>query len=264
MNKPIGVFDSGVGGLTVAKELMRHLPKEKIIYFGDTARVPYGIKSAETVTKFSLENILFLLKKNVKLVVVACNTASSLALPKIRKHFNVPIIGVIIPGAKEAVSITKNKRIGIIATRATTRSKSYVKEIKRLDPRIKIFSVACPLFVPLAEEGWLNSRVAEDVAKTYLAPFKKYKIDTLILGCTHYPLLKSIIRKVLGKNIVLIDSATQVALEVKQILDENSLHSKFKNPSHQFYVTDEPNNFKEFAMNFLGKTARNIKQVRHV
>ena len=264
MKKPIGVFDSGVGGLTVAKELMRYLPDEKIIYFGDTARVPYGIKSAETVTKFSLENILFLLKKNVKLVVVACNTASSLALPKIKRHFNVPIIGVITPGAKEAVSVTKNKRIGIIATRATTRSESYVKEIKRLDSKIKTFSVACPLFVPLAEEGWLNSKVAEDVARAYLAPFKKYNIDTLILGCTHYPLLKVIIKKVLGKDVRLIDSATQVALEVRNILDQYSMRSKFKKPAHQFYVTDEPNNFKEFAETFLGKTAQNIKRVKHV
>ena len=173
MNKPIGVFDSGVGGLTVVKELMHYLPGESIVYFGDTARVPYGIKSAETVTKFSIENILFLLKKNVKYVVVACNTASSLALPSIRRFINVPLIGVISPGVKEAVSITRNKRVGVIATRSTIKSNAYAQEVKKIDPSIKVFSQSCPLFVPLAEEGWVKSGVALEVARTYLNPLKK-------------------------------------------------------------------------------------------
>ncbi|MDD5292080.1 MAG: glutamate racemase [Candidatus Omnitrophica bacterium] len=264
MNKPIGVFDSGVGGLTVVKELMRLLPRESIVYFGDTARVPYGTKSAETIRKFSLENILFLLKKNVKLVVVACNTASSIALPQIKRHFKVPIIGVILPGVKEAVAITKNKRIGVIATRATVNSQSYTKEIKALNPKIKVFSAACPLFVPLAEEGWLNDKVTFDVARKYLEPFRKYKIDTLILGCTHYPLLKSAINKVLGKGVTLIDSAKQVACEVKQILDEDCSCSQEKKPSREFYVSDEPDNFRGLAQRFLGYKLNKVYKVNCV
>jgi len=261
MNKPIGVFDSGVGGLTVAKELMRLLPHEKIVYFGDTARVPYGIKSADTVTKFSLENILFLLKKNVKLVVVACNTSSSLALPTIKKYFEIPLIGVIAPGAKQATFATRNKRVGVIATRATIRSSSYVKEIHRIDPTIKVFTVACPLFVPLVEEGWVNTKITEQVARTYLAPLKKQKVDTLILGCTHYPLLKKVIANELGTSVRLIDSAYQVAQEVKHVLREGDLFSMKRKPAHEFYVTDEQALFRDVAQNFLGRPVRKVKVV---
>lgn len=261
MNKPIGVFDSGVGGLTVVKELTRLLPQESIVYFGDTARVPYGIKSPQTVTKFSLENILFLLNKNVKFIVVACNTASSLALPAIRRFIKIPIIGVISPGVREALAVTKNKKIGVIATRSTIKSKSYMNEIKSLDSKIKVLSIACPLFVPLAEEGWIDSQVTEQVAKTYLWPLKQYGIDTLILGCTHYPLLKNIISKVLGKEIKLIDSAKQVALEVKQMLNLEGISSNLKRPNYQFYVSDEPTLFKEWAQRFLGRSIKNIRKV---
>ncbi len=261
MNKPIGVFDSGVGGLTAVKELMRLLPYESIVYFGDTARVPYGIKSKETVTKFSLENIVFLLKKNVKFVVVACNTASSLALPSLRRFIKVPFIGVISPGVKEAVSATRNKRIGVIATRSTIKSNAYVGEIKKIDARIKVFSKACPLFVPLAEEGWVNSRVTKEIARTYLKPLKQSGIDTLILGCTHYPLLKSTISHVLGKKIRLIDSARQVALEVRQELRAHGLAATKKRPTYRFYVSDEPTLFKELAQRFLGRSIQNIRKI---
>jgi glutamate racemase len=205
--KAIGVFDSGVGGLTVVREIVRQLPGEDIIYFGDTARVPYGTKSRETVIRFSIEDILFLLKHEVKLICVACNTVSSVALPSVRHHFRVPLVGVITPAVKEAVYATQNKRIGVIGTKATVKSRTYEKEIRQLDAKIKVVTCACPLFVPFVEEGWLKGRVVLDVARKYLEPLKKAKVDTVILGCTHYPLLKSIIQKILGSKVKLIDSA---------------------------------------------------------
>lgn len=264
MNKPIGVFDSGVGGLTVVKELMEFLPHESIIYFGDTARVPYGIKSAETVTKFSLENILFLLSKEVKYVVIACNTVSSLALPALRRFIKIPMSGVISPGVKEAVSVTRNKRIGVIATRSTIKSKAYIQEVAKIDARIKVFSQACPLFVPLAEEGWIDTKVTEQVAQTYLRALKRYGIDTLILGCTHYPLLKHVIARVMGKKIRLVDSARQVALEVHQELNAYGLSSNTKHPFRRFYVSDEPALFQEWAERFLGRAVSNIQKISNV
>ena len=179
--KSIGVFDSGVGGLTVVRELIRQMPNEDIIYFGDTARVPYGIKSKETVIRFSIENILFLLKHDVKLICVACNTVSSLALPVIRHHFKVPIVGVIGPGVREGVYATQNKRIGVIGTHGTIKSRAYENEIKQLDPDIKVTAVACPLFVPLVEEGWLDGEVVTKIAAAYLKPLKDSKVDTVIL-----------------------------------------------------------------------------------
>ena len=221
--KPIGVFDSGVGGLTVVKELIRQLPNEDIVYFGDIARVPYGIKSKETITRFSIDNILFLLKKRVKLICVACNTASSVALPVIKNHFKVPIVGVITSGVREAVYATVNKRIGVIGTRGTIKSKAYELEIKQIDPKVKVIALSCPLFVPFVEEGWTEGRVVIDVARTYLAPLKDARVDTVILGCTHYPVLKPLIKKVLGKNVTLIDSAKQVAMEVKKVLMQEGL-----------------------------------------
>ena len=187
--KSIGVFDSGVGGLTVAKELIHQLPYENIVYFGDTARVPYGIKSKETVIRFSIENILFLLKQDVKLICVACNTVSSFALPVIKHHFKVPIVGVISPGVREAVYATQNNRIGVIGTKGTIKSKSYELEIKQLEPKAKVTAVACPLFVPFAEEGWLSGEVVLDVAKTYLKPLKEAGVDTVFLRFTPYSFL---------------------------------------------------------------------------
>lgn len=264
-NSPIGVFDSGIGGLTVVKELMQELPYEDIVYFGDTARVPYGTKSPSTVIRFSLENILFLLKHDVKLIVIACNTASSIALPVIHKHFKVPIIGVIGPGAKEAVYATKNKRIGVIGTKATIKSGSYEVEIKKLDPEIKIFSQACPLFVPLVEEGWFSEKATFSIAQKYLTGLKKEKIDTLILGCTHYPLLKGVIRKVMGDNVRLIDSAKQLAREVKEILTcEDNLSKKKEKGKCFCYVSDEPDSFKKITRRFLGHDLNTVRKVENV
>jgi glutamate racemase len=265
MDKPIGVFDSGIGGLTVVNELMRILPFERIIYFGDTARVPYGTKSADTVIKFSLENILFLLRNDVKIVVVACNTASSVALPTIKKHFKVPILGVIEPGAREAVYATIKKRIGVIGTRATITSHSYENEIRELDPTIKVIAKSCPLFVPLVEEGWLKESVTFQIAERYLTPLKNSRIDVLILGCTHYPLLKSVIRKVIGSGVALIDSAEQVAIDVNRILKEENLGTtKRQRPKHLFYVSDEPEMFARIGGKFLGRRLGEVRRVENV
>ncbi len=264
MNKPIGVFDSGVGGLTVVRELVRQLPYEDIIYFGDTARVPYGIKSKETVIRFSIDDALFLLNQGVKLICVACNTVSSVALPIIKSHFKIPIIGVIVPGAKEAVYATRNKRVGVIGTRGTIKSHAYENEIRKLSPRIKVTAAACPLFVPFVEEGWLNGKVVLDVAKTYLKPMKDARIDTLILGCTHYPLLKDIIRKVLGNEVTLIDSARQVAMEVKKTLDAEGMLNKSHRAKYRFYVSDNPEWFNSIADRFLGRSPRTVKKINHV
>ncbi len=265
MDKPIGVFDSGIGGLTVVKELIKLLPQENIVYFGDTARVPYGIKSRETIIKFSLENTLFLLQKDVKMIVVACNTSSSLALPVIRKHFKIPIIGVIMPGAKEAVYATKNGRIGVIGTRATINSGAYEEEIKRLDPAKKVFSQACPMFVPIVEEGWVEDDIAQRVGEKYLAGLKKRGIDTLILGCTHYPLLKKRIQRIMGRGVTLIDSAQQVAVEVRQVLSQEGLLKRSAvRPVREFYVSDEVAIFKNVAKRFLGTDLETVKKVANV
>jgi len=262
MDKAIGVFDSGIGGLTVVKELFKLLPHEDIVYFGDTARVPYGVKSRETIIKFSLENTLFLLQKNVKMIVVACNTSSSLALPVIRQHFKIPIIGVILPGAKEAVYATKNGRIGVIGTRATINSGAYEQEIKRLDSKIKVFSQACPMFVPIVEENWVDDDIALHVAHKYLAPLKRKNIDTLILGCTHYPLLKSKIQTIMGRGVRLLDSAQQVAQEVRQVLIQEGLLSRGtkKRSTREYFVSDEVAIFANVASRFLGEKLKDIKK----
>jgi len=262
--KSIGVFDSGVGGLTVVKELIRQLPCENIVYFGDTARVPYGIKSKETVIRFSIENILFLLKQDVKLICVACNTVSSLALPVIKKHFRVPVVGVISPGVREAVYATQNKRIGVIGTKGTIKSRAYEFEISQLAPQVKVTAVACPLFVPFVEEGWFSGEVVLEVARAYLKPLKDARVDTVILGCTHYPLLKPVIKQVLGKNITLIDSAKQVAIEVKKILATEGLLDKGRRGKHEFYVSDNPEWFSELAERFLGRPVAGVRKVNNV
>jgi len=262
--KSIGVFDSGVGGLTVVRELIRQLPCENIVYFGDTARVPYGIKSKETVIRFSIENILFLLKQDVKLICIACNTVSSLALPVIKKHFRVPIVGVISPGVREAVYATQNKRIGVIGTKGTIKSRAYEFEIRQLAPQVKVTAVSCPLFVPFVEEGWSSGEVVLEVARAYLKPLKDARVDTVILGCTHYPLLKPVIRKVLGGHVTLIDSAKQVAIEVKKILASEGLLNKGRRGKHEFYVSDNPEWFSELAERFLGRPVAGVRKVNNV
>ncbi|MFA5096361.1 MAG: glutamate racemase [Candidatus Omnitrophota bacterium] len=262
--RPIGVFDSGVGGLTVVRELIRRLPHEDIVYFGDTARVPYGIKSKETVIRFSIENILFLLKHKVKFICVACNTVSSFALPEIKNHFRVPLVGVIAPGAREAVYATRNKRVGVIGTKGTIRSRAYENEIRQLDPGVRVTGAACPLFVPFVEEGWLKGEVVRTVVRHYLQPFKTAGIDTLILGCTHYPLLKPVIKEVMGSGVTLIDSAKQVAIEVNEILAGEGLLQKTGKGRHQFFVSDNPEWFSSLAGRFLGRTVRNVRKVNNV
>ncbi len=247
----------------MVKEVIKELPDEKIVYFGDTARLPYGNKSAPTIVKFSLENAKFLLKFGVKFIIVACNTSSSLALPTLKRRLKVPFLGVISPAVKEAAQITSNGRIGIIATRSTVASSSYRREIKRVNPHLKPFLQACPLFVPLAEEGWAEDEVTLKVARRYLAPLLKKDIDTLILGCTHYPLLKGVIRKVLGSRINFVDSAKETARQVRMILAASGLCTSHKGQGVQcrFYVSDEPAVFKKVGRSFLGKR---IEQVRKV
>jgi glutamate racemase len=250
--RPIGIFDSGVGGLTVVGKMQEMLPGEDLIYFGDTARVPYGTKSKETITKFSVENVEFLMEHNVKLVIVACNTASSLSLDFLKRCFKVPIIGVIEPGAREAVSATRNDRIGVIGTHATVSSGAYEKAIGKISARYSVFTQACPLFVPLVEEGWEEKDVARRVAQIYLSPLKDKSVDTLILGCTHYPILKKILKKVMGKNVVLVDSAREVARGARDILDASGLLKDSKTlGEHRFFVSDEPNRFIKIGEKFL-------------
>lgn len=260
---PIGVFDSGIGGLTVARSLFEILPNENIIYFGDTARLPYGTKSKETVTRYSIEITKFLLNKNVKMVVVACNTASSVALNYLRKISDVPVIGVIKPGSKAAISKTNNFKIGVIGTLGTIQSFAYKTQIHKYDRNINVFSKACSLFVQLAEDGWTENKIAEMIAKEYLEEFKTQNIDTLILGCTHYPILKKTISKILGKKIKLIDSGEETAKEVKRILGEkNLLNTQKKKGQHKFYVTDFQKKFKEISERFLGQPIHDVKKVK--
>jgi len=262
--RAIGIFDSGVGGLTVVKELMRQLPHEDIVYLGDTARVPYGTKSRQTIIRFSVENALFLLKHNVKLIVVACNSSSSVALAQLKRNFKVPIIGVIKPGAMDALKVTRNNRIGVIGTSATIRSKAYQKHILKGNRSAKVFTQSCPLFVPLAEEGWAGKDVTADIVKDYLLPLKKKSPDTLILGCTHYPLLKKGIKKFMGKGVDLIDSAMSTAKSVKQLISDNSLATpKNSNGKSCFFVTDETTQFKKIGEKFLGRRLSLVKKVKN-
>ncbi|MEW6701926.1 MAG: glutamate racemase [Bacteroidota bacterium] len=259
---PIGFFDSGIGGLTVVKSVSSLLPNENIVYFGDTARVPYGSKSNETVIEYSLQAANFLLRKNIKLLVVACNTASSVALKELKRFLTIPVIGMIEPGAKMALQESKNGIVGVIGTRATINNKAYALELKKLNPKTKVFEQPCPLFVPLAEEGWLDHKATELIAKEYLSPLREKKIDSLILGCTHYPILADIIQKVVGKNVTLIDSGTPAARIVEEYLNARGL----RNTSNQigqkeFYVSDVPAKFREIAEKFLGKKITHLHKV---
>lgn len=261
-NKAIGIFDSGIGGLTVFKAIEEALAHEHLIYLGDTARVPYGNKSRETITRYSIENTHFLLKAGVKAVVVACNTASALALPELQKQFSIPIIGVIEPGAQAAVETTKTGEIGIIGTEATIASASYTKAIQSLNPKTRVWGVSCPLFVPLAEEGWVNDEITEAVASKYLASFSKTPIDTLILGCTHYPILKKMISKVMGSEVKLVDSAEQTALALKALLKSHQLDRKDSSPRQEtLFVTDSPARFNQVGRNFLNRSLEGVTLV---
>lgn len=260
-NKAIGIFDSGIGGLTVLKEIERLLPLENIIYFGDTARVPYGNKSKSTIIKFSRENARFLLSKKVKIIVVACNTSSALALDELRKEFDIPILGVIESGVKKAVEVSKTGRIGVIGTTSTIKSKGYQRRIKEINPRAKVYAQNCPLFVPLAEEGILNSRITREAIKMYLRKFKKKRVDSLILGCTHYPLLAGGIADYL-KGVRIINSANEVACHVQGILLANELLAdNKKTPKKEFYLSDDAEGFAKLAKLFLKREISNPRVV---
>ena len=249
--RPIGIFDSGVGGLTVARSIKKYLKNEDIIYFGDTARVPYGNKSKSTIIRFSNEIMKFLIKHKVKMVVVACNTASSFSLPQLKNRYDLPIIGVISPGVKEAVLFTKNNRIGVIGTNSTISSGAYDRELEKVNKKSILFSTKCPLFVHLVENGFTKDKITYEVVKKYLTPFKKQKIDTLILGCTHYPLIKNVIQKVMPK-VKLIDSSYAVAKEVKRRLDSYELCNQKKSVGKmKCYVSDDVKDFKRTAGLFL-------------
>ena len=251
-NLPIGVFDSGVGGLTVAKEIMNQLPNEKIIYFGDTARVPYGNKSKETVTAYSRQIVQFLLSKGVKAIVVACNTASAFALETIRHEISIPIIGVVKPGAKTAGETTKNGKIGVIGTEGTIKSGIYGEFLKKINPEVEVYGQACPLFVPLVEEGWSDDPVTEEVTRRYLKDLLNSEIDTIVLGCTHYPLLRKVIGRVAGENVSLVNPAYESARELKRVLEsENLLNDEQVSPHHMFFVSDGAEKFREFANSIL-------------
>lgn len=261
-NGAIGIFDSGFGGLTVLSEIAKLLPKEDIIYFGDVARAPYGPKSKETIIKYALEISKFLFEQGVKVINIACNTASACSLDVLQERYPIPIIGVIQPGAEEAVRITKNYKIGVIGTEGTINNNIYNRIIKSLNKEIQVISQPCPLFVPLVEEGWVDTEVTYLIAKEYLSSLKENQIDTLILGCTHYPLLKGIIQRVVGENVSLIDSAITVAYKIKSILEEqNILSSKDSNGVIKFYVSDEPTKFVRIGERFLGREIRVITQI---
>ena len=262
--EPIGVFDSGVGGLTVAREIMRQIPNERIVYFGDTARVPYGSKSKETVTKYSRQIIRFLQTENVKAIVIACNTASAFALDTMQKEFDLPIIGVVKPGAKMAAQTTKNGKVGLIGTEGTIRSGVYAEFIKSFKPDVEVIGKACPLFVPLVEEGWLKDSVTFEVAGRYLRELMEQDIDTLILGCTHYPLLRSTLREIVGEKVTLVNPAYETARELKQLLAEKGLtniQSQEEARKYQYNVSDQAEKFMRFADSILPFDVNTTKKI---
>jgi glutamate racemase len=261
---PIGVFDSGVGGLTVFRALEQVLLNESLVYYGDTARVPYGTRSAETVVRYSLEATEFLRGHEIKLLVVACNTASSVALGPLSDAAGVPVIGVIEPGARRAATKSQSGRIGVIGTRATIQSQAYPSGIRALRPQAEVLSLPCPLFVPLAEEGWTDGPITKQVAQHYLARFRQANVDTLVLGCTHYPLLQGIIGEVMGPKVRLVDSAESVAADVVEILASKpdlAAHADAGAPEHHFFVTDAPGPFQQVAERFLGRPIARLEQV---
>jgi glutamate racemase len=260
--KPIGVFDSGIGGLTVVRALLQKLPHENIVYFGDTARVPYGSKSAQVVREYTEDIAKFLISKDVKMVVVACNTVSAVALDVVQKLARVPVVGVIVPGAGAAAAATKKKRIGVIGTAGTIASNAYSNALQLIDPALQVHSRACPLFVPLVEEGWLDHAATEMIAKEYLFPLMTEKIDTLVLGCTHYPLLKEVIAKVTKGMATLIDSGEATAVCVADVLREHDIVNPSKeHPNVQFFVSDTPNRFTDIGERFLGRKLGVVKRV---
>lgn len=263
---PVGVFDSGVGGLTVAREIMRQIPNERLVYFGDTARLPYGAKSRETIIRFSRQIVRFLRLKGVKAIVIACNTASAHALKTLAAESDIPVIGVIYAGALAAAKSTRNGRVGVIGTRGTIKSDIYRHVIRSMEPGIKVFQKACPIFVPLVEEGLLHDSVTDEIASRYLQELKQQYVDTLVLGCTHYPLIRSTLKKIMGEDVTLVNPAYETALELKEILKKEGL----LNPGapipdgeekHRFFVSDLAENFCDFASSILPQEASHAQKI---
>lgn len=259
---PIGVFDSGVGGLTVVRALMEHLPNEDILYFGDTARVPYGIKSVETISHYATQITEFLLERQVKLLIIACNTMAAVASQAIHDLSSVPVLDVIAAGTSGAVRTTQNRQVGVIGTLTTINSQAYVHTIHQADPAIQIHTQACPLFVPLVEEGWLEHEVTRITAEEYLRPMLSQGIDSLVLGCTHYPLLKPLLQSVVGESVRLVDSAETMAQQVAELFAQTGMANPKATPGeHQFFVTDVPQRFQDVGGRFLGRPLYNVHVV---
>lgn len=260
---PIGVFDSGIGGLTVVRALMERLPFENIIYFGDTARVPYGVKSPETITQFAAQITRFLLQKEVKLLIIACNTMAAVAYPAVKDLSPVPVLDVIEAGANKASAATVTKQVGVIGTPATINSNAYARAIHRHDPDIRVFSQACPLFVPLVEEGWWHHPVTRMTAEEYLRPVLAEHIDTLVLGCTHYPVIKPLIQEIVSQDIRLVDSAEAMADITARLLQDIQLANPQQSPpDYRFYVTDVPYHFQTIGEGLLGRTLSHVELVK--
>ena len=261
-NRPIGIFDSGVGGLTVMAEVIKMLPDEDIVYFGDLGRCPYGGRSKEIIIQFTRQDINFLLEHKVKYIIAACNSVSAAALDTVKDEYDIDILGVITPGAKAAINYTRNNRVGIIGTMATIGSNSYAKEIQRISEDVKVFSLACPLFVPLAEEGYMDREATLLIARDYLKTLIDVDIDTLVLGCTHYPLLKKVIATVMGDKVKLVDSAEETAREMPRVLDEKGIRKQKKGgATHKLYVSDITDRISETVQQFLGYKVNNITRV---
>lgn len=267
-DSPIGIFDSGVGGLTVAREVFNLLPQEQVVYFGDVGRYPYGGRSNEIITKFARQDVAFLLEHDVKLIICACNSASAVALEEVSREISVPMIGVIEPGALAATKKTVNSRIGVVGTRATIGSNAYARVIHDINTELKIFSLACPLFVPLAEEGYIDKEATYQIARDYLRTMQDVDIDTLVLGCTHYPLLKEVISEVMGGNVILIDSGEEAAKSAYRMLKEMDLLAAAEDANtekvrgvHKFFVSDVPEKFSQVATRFLGHIIDGITRV---
>ncbi|MFL5322444.1 MAG: glutamate racemase [Myxococcaceae bacterium] len=260
-HKAIGVFDSGVGGLTVLKALMARLPGESTVYLGDTARVPYGTKSADVVTRYSVQNAKFLIEQDIKLLVVACNTASAVALPALSKELKIPVVGVIAPGAQAAALKTRNRKVAVIGTPGTIKSGAYQRELEAACPGVSVIGRPCPMFVPLAEEGWTDGEIARLAAERYLGELRSVGVDTLVLGCTHYPLLKSVISQVMGPEVSLVDSAEATVELVARQLEADPTPPSGAEVTHRYFVTDVPDRFLEVAPRFLGRLVEHAEQV---
>lgn len=257
----IALFDSGLGGLTVVKQILALLPNEQIVYFGDTARLPYGGKSPETIIRYSLENAAFLRQQQIKMLIVACNTASSYALDHLEANLDVPVVGVIEPGAEKAVSISSTGRIAVLGTKATIQSGMYQKHILQRMPKASVIGIACPLFVPLVEEQFLTGPAARLIVKQYLAPLQGKQIDTILLGCTHYPLIEDLIREEVGEDVVIVDSASTCAEKISSMLTAKKLHTTQSSPMHRFFVSDDPERFRQMGSAFLGRPISTVQLI---